>query len=258
MGKRRKVASTNIRICFGSLPPHRQAALTRAHFRWLGVALLSVGLNWNISKRRLKRLVRIRHHDMLKQARANQGNVILLAPHFLALEIGGIRLAPDYPVISMYQRIHNPVFDTVVRRGRGQYGLELVERNAPLRSLIRQIRNGRLFYYLPDQDAGRERGVFAPFCGLPASTVAAVGRMAQMTNAVVIPAITVIRPFGMGYDLHLLEPVEDFPTGDAVADATVINRVVEDGLKLAPAQYFWVHKRFKTRPEGERPVYQHR
>ncbi len=255
MGSRRRVALKNISVCFPERTAHQQRALARRHFRWLGVALLSVGVNWGISKRRLKRLVRISNLEVLTNARSGNQNVILLAPHFLALEIGGIRLAPDFPMVSMYQIIHNPPVDHVVKKGRGQFGLQLVERNAPLRSLIKMIRSGKVFYYLPDQDAGRERGVFAPFCGIPASTVAAIGRMAKMSNAIVIPAPTYIKPFGTGYELRLGEPLENFPTGDAVRDATIINKTVEETIQPAPAQYFWVHKRFKTRPDANEKFY---
>ena len=255
MGKRREVARKNIGVCFSDLPGAQQRSLVRQHFRLLGVALISVGLDWGLSERRLLRLVTVQNREVLDQARRAGRNIILLAPHFLALEIGGIRLARDYPVVSMYQTIHNEAVDRVVKRGREQYGAVLVERNAPLRSLIKMIRAGKLFYYLPDQDAGRERGVFAPFCGIPASTVAAIGRMAKMSNAIVIPAPTYIKPFGMGYELRLGEPLENFPTGDAVNDATIINKAVEETIRPASAQYFWVHKRFKTRPEGEDAFY---
>ncbi len=255
MGKRREVARKNISVCFSHLPQARQRALARQHFRLLGVGLITVGLNWGLAERRLLRLVTVENRELLDQARESGRNIILLAPHFLALEIGGIRLAHDYPVVSMYQTIHNEAVDFVVKRGREQYNAVLVERNAPLRSLIKMIRSGKLFYYLPDQDAGRERGVFAPFCGVPASTVAAIGRMAQMSSAVVLPAATYIKPFGMGYELRLFEPLAGFPTGDPVSDATIINQIVEKTIQPAPAQYFWVHKRFKTRPEGEDDFY---
>lgn len=252
---RRHVASKNIACCFPDLSEQAINRMVKQHFRVVGVAAISIGINWGISKRRLKRLVRLQNASILEQAAGEGKNIILLAPHYVGLEIGGLRIAMEHLTVSMYQTIRNPVVDHVVKKGRGQFEVELVERNAPLRSLIKTIRSGRLFYYLPDQDAGRERGVFAPFCGVPASTVASIGRMATLAKAIVIPAHTCMKPFGRGYEVYLGEPLAGFPSGEDIVDATTINQAVEKTLHECPSQYFWVHKRFKTRPEGEPDFY---
>lgn len=254
-GARRRIALRNIERCFPHLNRTTHSAIARQHFRELGQSSLSVGLNWWASHKRLERLVRVcdRHH--YDQALAAGRNVILLAPHFVALEIGGIFLSRERPMISMYQKTRNALLDDFVRRGRGRFGGVMVERKADLRDLVRQIRQGKPFYYLPDQDPGRRRGVFAPFFGIPTSTFPMINRFARMTDALVIPCFTRQLPRGRGYEIIFHAPLADFPSGDPVADATAMNAAIEDGVRMMPDQYFWVHKRFKTRPLGEPDFY---
>ncbi len=154
----------------------------------------------------------------------------------------------------MYQRIRDPVVDWRVRRARRQYGSVSIERSDDLRGLVREIRRGTPFFYLPDQDGGR-RGIFVPFCGVPASTMPMLGRFAAMTGAVVIPTFARFLPWGRGLELIFDPPLEPFPTGDAQADTSLMNRVIEARIHTMPEQYFWVHRRFKTRPPGEPPIY---
>ena len=154
----------------------------------------------------------------------------------------------------MYQRIRNPVVDQQVRRARQQFGSLSFERQDDLRSLVREIKQGTPFFYLPDQDAGR-RGIFVPFCGLAASTVPMLGRFAAMTGATVIPTFARFLPYGRGLELIFDPPLSDFPSGDREADTARMNAVIEARIASMPDQYFWVHRRFKTRPPGAEPVY---
>jgi KDO2-lipid IV(A) lauroyltransferase len=154
----------------------------------------------------------------------------------------------------MYQKIRDPVVDRQVKRARRQYGSVSIERQDDLRGLIREIKRGTPFFYLPDQDGGR-RGVFAPFCGVPASTVPMLGRFAAMTGAVVIPTFARFLPWGRGLELIFDPPLDPFPSGDPQSDAAAMNRVIEHRIRSMPDQYFWVHRRFKTRPPGDPPIY---
>lgn len=154
----------------------------------------------------------------------------------------------------MYQKIRDPVIDQRVRRARRQYGSVSIERHDDLRGLVREMKKGTPFFYLPDQDGGR-RGVFVPFCGALASTVPMLGRFAEMTGAVVIPTFARFLPWGRGLELTFDPALERFPSGDRTADAARMNAVIEARIKDMPAQYFWVHRRFKTRPPGEPPIY---
>lgn len=254
-GSRRRIAARNIALCFPELSGEQQAARTRTHFVQLGRSILATGLHWFAPARRLDRLFRIEGRAHLDDALQRNQRVILLAPHFVALEIGGIYLSRLYPCISMYQYVKNPVVDRVIRRGRSRFGIELTERKAPMLQLVRSIRGGRLFYYLPDQDPGPKKGLFVPFFGVQAATYPMLSRFARLSGAVVIPCLTEQLDRGQGWRIHLLPPIEGFPGADEEADTARMNTVIEAAIARMPSQYFWVHKRFKTRPPGEASVY---
>lgn len=252
---RRVVARLNLGLCLRDMATRDRERILRRHFGWLGVASLSQAVGWGISRRRLARLVRIENRGLIDACIATGRPVIVLVPHFVGLELGGAAFtALVHPGVYMYQRIRDPVVDWRVRRARRQYGSVSIERSDDLRGLVREMRRGTPFFYLPDQDGGR-RGVFVPFCGLPASTVPMLGRFAALTGALVIPTFARFLPWGRGLSLTFDPPLEPFPTGDPQADASLMNRVIEARVHSMPEQYFWVHRRFKTRPPGEPPIY---
>jgi len=254
-GPRRRIARRNIAACFPELDGREHRRLVQAHFRALGAVGLTLGIGWWASAARLRRLTRYRNREVLDRALAAKRPVILLAPHFIGLEMGGMRISQDHLVVSMYKRAKNPLFDRYMRRGRERYGVVMIERNAELRPMIRLLRAGRPFYYLPDQDPGRRGSVFAPFFGIPTATVTALARIAQLADALVIPCFTRQLPYGQGYEIIFQPPLENFPSGDELADATRMNQAIEAGVREMPEQYFWVHKRFKTRPDNEPKFY---
>src|SRR3990172_4206398 len=197
----------------------------------------------------------VRGRSHYEQALAQRRNIILLAPHFLGLEWGGIRLSMERPMVTVFRHPMNEPLRFAMERARARFQLRLVEHVKPLTTLVRQVKAGAPLYYLPDQDAGRRNAVFAPFFGTPAATFAVLPRLADMTGAVVIPCVTRQLPWGRGYEIVFRPPLKNFPSGDAVADATRMNREIEECVREAPEQYFWLHKRFKTRPEGEKNFY---
>ncbi|GJL80879.1 MAG: lipid A biosynthesis lauroyltransferase [marine bacterium B5-7] len=252
---RRRIANRNIELCFPELSKAEHTDLTRQHFIELGRSVMSTGLNWFASTSRLDKLFTVEGRENLEAVLNDGDNVILLAPHFIALEIGGIYLSRQYPTVSMYQFVKNPIMDETIRTGRCRFGAELVERKAPMRNLIRTIRSGRLFYYLPDQDPGRRKGVFVPFFGIETATFPMLSRFAKMSRARVVPCLTEQLDKGKGFKLTLLPALTDFPGDDEIEDTRRMNTCIEEAIRLMPAQYFWVHKRFKTRPEGQPSVY---
>lgn len=247
---RRKVAYKNIRVCFPEFTEQQCKEINRQHYYLAGQSIFTVPMNWWISKKRFNKLVTIKGREAYDQALADNKNIILLAPHFAALDVAGLRLAQERPMLTMYQYAKNGLVDEIVKRGRLRYGGVLVERKEPLRNTIKAIRKGHPFYYLPDQDAGR-KGVFVPFFHELASTYSVLGKFATMTNAVVIPCRTRAKPWGQGYEVVLGQALRNFPSGDDVQDTTVMNQAVADLIRPNPEQYFWVHKRFKTRPPEE-------
>ncbi len=252
---RRHICLTNLRLCFPQMSKQQRLRIGRRHFRLLVCSLLSVGVVWWGSSKRLRRVVKIKGNEHLDQAQQTGQNVILLAPHFVALDAGGIALSLDRALTSMYQTNKNPVFDRLAINQRGRFGIDLFDRKAPLTSLIRQIRSGKPFYYLPDQNAGAKHGIFAPFFGVQASTFPMLGKMTKAGKAIVIPCSSQILPWGRGIETTLYPPLQGFPQGDSLEDTTRMNQEVERLAEMLPDDYLWSHKRFKRRPEGETSVY---
>jgi len=252
---RRAVARRNLALCLAAVAPKERERILRAHFGWLGVAALSQGVGWGITRARLERLVRVRNRAFIDDCIATGRPVIVLVPHFVGLELGGAAFTGlVHSGVYMYQKIRDPVVDWQVKRARRQYGSVSIERSDDLRGLLRVIKQGIPFFYLPDQDAGR-RGLFVPFCGVAASTIPMLGRFAAMSGALVIPTFARYLPWGQGLELIFDPPLTPFPSGDPRADAARMNQIIEARIHTMPEQYFWVHRRFKTRPPGEPPIY---
>ncbi|MEA2110040.1 MAG: lipid A biosynthesis acyltransferase [Pseudomonadota bacterium] len=253
---RRRIARRNIELCFPELSTGEVDRLTHRHFAALGVALFSTGVSWVASKKRLKKLIQYRNREYYDQAVADGRHIIFLAPHFLGLELGGMCFSLECPGVSMYRKIHDPVIDRQVYQGRCRYGGIMIEHKSSLKTLVRFLRQGLTFYYLPDQNPGRRRGIFVPFFGIQTATYPTLGRFAKLADAVVIPCCSRFLPYGKGVEIVFMPPLEPFPTDDPVADATLMNRRVEEGIRLMPEDYFWIHRRFKTRPAGETSLYE--
>lgn len=259
MARRRHIATTNIRACFPELSATDQQHLVRAHFRAFTQAAFATPIAWWGSEARMKRLVRTPGKEHMERALAAKRPVILLVAHFVAIEVAGMVLAPDHFMIDMYKRPKNRFFDWLIRTRRTRFvprhGGLLVERREGIKPVIRALRKGGTFFYLSDQDQGMEGAVFAPFFGVPAATLTALSRLAQMTGAVVIPTVARQLPRGRGYELEFQPPLDGFPSGDELADTVRMNSVIEAAVRTIPEQYFWSHRRFKTRPPGEPPFY---
>jgi len=254
--RRRRVAQINIARCFPGLTPAAQQQLVAAHFRAFGQAFLATGIAWWGSARRVRRLVRLRDAHHLERAIAAGRNVILLAPHFVGLEIGGIRVSVDWPMVTVFAEPENPVVAHVMHRARMRFRMQtMAGHRAPLRQLVKAVARGVPLYYLPDQNPDDRHFVFAPFYGMPTATYTTLARLADMTNAIVIPCVTYQRPWGGGFETVFSEPLANFPSDDAVADAALMNREIERTIAPHPAQYQWCYKRFKTRPVGAPKFY---
>ena len=253
---RRRVALRNLELCFPELPADERERLARAHFRWLGRSLLERGLLWYASPGRLRRLIHVEGDVQL--AERSERPVMWLVPHFMGLDVAGasVLLFQKRKGISIYQRQSNAVLDRALRRGRLRLGnAEIFERDDAGRALVRAIRRGDAFFNLPDMDFGTRDAAFVPFFGVEATTLLAPSRMARALDMVVQPVVAEILPGGEGYRVHFMPPWDDFPTDDALADTARMNRWIEEQIRAHPAQYLWVHKRFKTRPAGEASLY---
>lgn len=252
---RRRVAERNLSLCFPELSKREAATLARQNIRNTARMLLYTGFVWWASEEKLKKRVKVRNEAVLRQLEDGGKGFILLAPHFLALELGGVFISLKSPGVSVYQRTRNSVFDRSMLRARQRFGSTLYERKEDLRPMFKAIRRGTGCYYLPDQDPGPRRAVFAPFFEVPTATWPVLGRIAKLCAVPVLPCPTYILPGGAGFEIVIEKPLPNFPTGTPEGDAQRMNSAIEDCIRRDPSQYFWVHKRFKTRPPGETSIY---
>ncbi len=253
---RRRVGEINLRKCFPDWSEAQRKALLKRHFQHMGKLLFEYGLYWYAPADRLRRFVRYQDKHHLDNALAAGEKVILLYPHFTAFEMAVYTLNQDVPLISMYSHQKNKAMDEQILKGRHRYdNVFLIGRTEGLRAIIKQLRKSDApFLYLPDQDFGRNDSVFVNFFGIPTATIAGLGRIAAMTGAKVIPAIP-IREADNTVTLRFYPAWEHFPGSDNEADAQRMNDFIEERVREYPEQYFWLHKRFKTRPEGENSFY---
>ena len=255
-GSRRAVALRNLALCFPQHSAAEREQLAREHFRWLGRSILERGLLWYASPARLRRLIHVEGDVSL--AERSERPVMWLVPHFMALDVAGasVLLFQKRKGISIYQEQSNAVMDRAIRRGRLRLGnAEIFPRDDSAKALLRAIRRGDAFFNLPDMDFGERDAAFVPFFGVPAATLLAPSRLARALDMVVQPVLAEMLPGGQGYRVRFMPPWSHFPTDDAVADTAMMNRWIESEIRRDPAQYLWVHKRFKTRPAGEPALY---
>jgi len=251
---RRRVTLINLKLCFPQWSDEQRVATGRSVFQRLARATLDLGRLWYAPLPEA-----IAHVTMVDRRYMDEWRgkvpVIVLAPHFVGLDIGGARFSFEYPeAFSMYSEQKNKVFDRALRRARQRYnGAELITRRQGLRPVLKALKANRPFYYLPDMDFGAKDAVFADFFGIPTATVTALSRLAAITGAKIVPLVT--RQTDAGYEARFYPAWEDFPSGDDAADARRMNAFLEARIAEMPDQYFWVHKRFKTRPAGERSFY---
>jgi KDO2-lipid IV(A) lauroyltransferase len=252
--ERRRVAARNLAVCFPHLDAAQQRALLDAHMRDLGVMLVEFALGWLGSERAIARLpVRIEGLEHLAAARAQGKGVLLVGGHFSHLELCARLVSQRIRIAGMYRRMDSPVFEWVVLRARLRYAEAMFDKD-DIRGTVKYLRGGGTLWYAPDQDMRSKDSVFAPFFGVPAATITATHHLARLSGAAVVPFFHRRLPDG-GYALRLEAPLGNFPGTDVAADTARVNAVIERMVREAPAQYLWVHKRFKTRPPGAPPVY---
>jgi len=256
VGERRDVTLTNLGLCFPHLSPTEKSALARRHFMSFGRSILELGLWWHASPERIRRLVTLEGGERL--AAYKDKPVILLVPHFVGIDAGWIRLALEHGLVAIYTRQKNRVFEAAMNGGRLRFGnCELASRQEGTRKALKAMKGGRFFHYSPDMDYGPKESVFAPFFGVPTATITGLARLARLTGATVIPMVTRMESRGWQtrYVATVGEPWADFPGPDDTADARRLNAFIEAEVLKSRGQYYWLHKRFKTRPPGEKAVY---
>lgn len=252
--ERRKVGSTNLKLCFPEMSDEARKKLLREHFKLFCRGLLERCILWWSSAEYISSLIRvegIEHFEAIKNKPS-----ILLTPHFVGMDAGGQWVAQHTDTVCMYANQKNAYLTELLKSKRARFrNQRLFARQEGLRPIIKGMRAGLPFIYPPDQDQGVKDGAFISFFGVSAATMTSVPRIAQMTGAKVVPSITRVLPGGAGYVLTFYPSWENFPTGDDIADTRRMNEFIEQRIMEMPEQYFWLHKRFKTRPEGEESFY---
>ncbi len=253
--KRRRIARINVDFCFPDLSVKRRRRLVRRHFWLAGQSYLDVAFLAWASERRFQRKIKLAGLEHVRAVLARGRRVIVLAPHCLGMNVGGVALARYERVFSMVKLQREPLANWLLHKARSRYGSPLVTREQGLRPVLRQLEQGMLFYYLPDEDFGPKRSVFAPFFGVPTATLPTLARLAARTGAEVVPCFTRLLPGGRGYEVRLHPALAGFPSGEPVADATRMNAALEHGIREMPEQYMWTFRLFQTRPGGARSPY---
>lgn len=252
--ERREVARTNLALCFPGWDKARREAVLRAHFRALGRSFFEAGIVWWGSEKRIRRIVRIEGEEQV----CAQGDrrIIFLVPHFAGIEMEGLRMSMDYKGMAVYSHQKNRVFDEFLVRVRSRFpGTRMAARQEGVKTLLRGFKDGLGLQLSPDLDLGPRDAVFVPFFGVQAATVTALSRLARLADAVIVPVVVRQLPGSEGYVLRMYPAWESYPGESVEADTRHMNAFIEQRVLEMPEQYYWVHKRFKTRPEGEPRIY---
>lgn len=256
MRKRRHITLTNLQLCMPHLTRAARLHLARSHFQYFARSVLERSILWWASPARLTRLIQIVSQIPIK----NMINrpTIFLCPHFVCLEVAGVAITMQAPACSIYTKQRNKIFDAALRKGRLRFTPDesnLLSREAGVKPIIRAMKSGRAFLMLPDMDFGVRDSIFTPFFGIPAATLTSPARLVAATGGQIIPVVTRFLPNYQGWQVIFYPPWENYPGSDINAATLHMNAFIEERVLESPAEYFWSHKRFKTRPDGERNFY---
>ncbi len=239
----RRIARRNVELCLPELGAIERQRILREHFAGLGCALFETAMSWWSSNKRIRRITFVTGMEHLTAAQATGRGVLLLSAHFNTIEIGCRALAARLPLNIMYRPTKNPLIGEFVHSRRAVQTRRAIPRD-DVRTLIKALKDGEAVWYAPDQSFRKKGAQMVKLFGIPAGTNTATSRIAAMTDAVVLPYFFERLPGG-GFKGVIHPPLEDFPTGDPVADTERFNRCVESEVRRMPEQYLWIHRRFK-------------
>jgi len=260
MRRRVHIVRCNLRLCFPQLSGTQRERLLQRHFRLLAQSVVDRGLLWFGTRERMNEALKIDGLEHLQTLLDSGQRILMLAPHFIGLDASATRLTWFLKTsATLYKPQSDPEVDRLVREGRGRFNeVKLISRREGVRGLIRALRSGVPVYYLPDMDFGHEGSAFVPFFGVPAATLLATAQIALSCRAAVVPIISRLDEATGVYHIQVLAPLKNFPgKDDAQAAVARLNALIEEWVNPDPAQYYWVHRRFKTRPPGEPSPYDH-
>jgi len=254
---RKRIVLTNLKLCFPEWSDSRRHSIAQRAFRHAVRSYIERSVQWFGSAEKLLSLIEVDSEIDLDTAPGRPGlqPTIFLGSHFVGIEAGSIWYSLLGPSGSLYTPMSNPYVDQVAKAARSRFGAEMVSRADSARAVLRMFRENKTVMLAADMDYGLRNSVFVPFFGVPACTLTSVSRLAHAGQALIIPFVVEVLPRYRGYRLKIFKPWQDYPSGDDVADARRMNAVLEEHVRQMPEQYYWVHRRFKTRPAGEPAVY---
>lgn len=254
---RRHVVDTNLALCFPEKTAAERRRIARETFVFVAQSWLDRSWLWHAPEAVVRRRLRVvGAAPEIEEMAHGSAPMILFAPHFYGLDAAatGLTMHTARPSTTIYTTQRDPLIDDWIREGRKRFGNVItLNRSEGIKPIVAGLRKGGLLYLLPDMDFGRDQTVFVPFYGVQASTIPSLSRFARLGKAKVVPIVSRLTP--TGYDIEVLPAWQDFPSDDVVADTALMNRRLQGYIDAMPSQYYWVHRRFKTRPEGEPPVY---
>jgi KDO2-lipid IV(A) lauroyltransferase len=253
--KLKHITTTNLKLCFPQLSTAEIKTLSQRNFESLGLGLIETAMAWWLPDSRLSKCsVKVNGLEFAEQAFAQGKGIILLSPHATCLEMIGRLIGSRYTLATMYRPHKIPLVAKIQERYRQKYNIKQIARHR-MRELLNTFRDNMAIWYAYDIDAGVKRSVFAPFFGIQTASLTAVSRIAELTGTIIVPLEFYRLDDKWGYEINLFPPLQNFPSGDLVADASRLNSHLEKAIRNKPEQYIWQYKRFKTRPQGEKRFY---
>jgi len=252
LSNRRKIAFTNISRCFPKKSRIEVDNLVKENFVAVGISIFETANAYFGQSDKIEKLITIHNEHYLTEALKNKQGVILLTAHFMPLMLSSRALLLKHKIANIYRPQNNKLFDEIMRKGFVNNGATMIK-TKDTRPMIKAIKSGLPIWYAPDQDLGERSSVFAPFFNIQTATIAATARLAKTSETVVIPYFFIRN--SQGYSMTFEPPLSNYPTDDPIENATITNQILQDQILKAPEQYLWIHKRFKTRPNGESSFY---
>lgn len=255
MKRRAQIAYRNLELCFPEKSEAERHQMVVKNFESVGMGVMETGIAWFWSTKRINRWMDASGLEHIRAVQDSGRGVLLIGIHFLTLEMGARMFGIHNPGIGVYRPNDNPVIDWLQTWGRMRSNKDMIDRK-DLKGMVRALKNGEIIWYAPDHDYGPRASVFAPlFAVKDAATTSGTWMLAKMSKACVVPFVPRRKPNGKGYELIILEPECDPPLENAEVTAAWMNTIVEKCIMMAPEQYMWLHRRFKTRPEGAPSLY---
>ncbi|MBT2325375.1 lipid A biosynthesis acyltransferase [Variovorax paradoxus] len=254
---RRRVVDTNLALCFPDKSPEERRRIARETFVYVAQSWLDRSWLWHAPEKTVAARLTVKGSaPEIDEIAHGSEPMILFAPHFYGLDAAATALTMHTarPSTTIYTTQRDPMVDAWIREGRKRFGNVItLNRVDGIKPIVAGLRKGGLLYLLPDMDFGRDQTVFVPFYGVSAATVPSLSRFARLGRAKVVPVVSKLTR--TGYEIEVLPAWQDFPSEDAVADTALMNERLQGYIDSMPSQYYWVHRRFKTRPDGAAPVY---